>query len=161
MLRKLNSNTARRPHLSRIFAETAGKAIDRRTFLKRSGLAATGLGLASLPITSVKRAEAAATPSTVEVKTSVCTFCAVGCAVTAKVKDGIWFGQEPAFDSPINLGGHCAKGAAIRDETMGDRRLKYPLKLVDGKWTRVSARLACRSVGLGRRETPPAFLQSN
>ena len=41
------------------------------------------------------------------------------------------------FDSPINLGSHCAKGAAVREHGMSDRTAsKYPMKLVNGKWTR-------------------------
>ena len=42
------------------------------------------------------------------------------------------------FDSPINLGAHCAKGASIREHGHGEHRLKYPMKLVDGKWKRMS-----------------------
>jgi formate dehydrogenase major subunit len=33
---------------------------------------------------------------------------------------------------------HCAKGASLREHGHGDRKLKYPMKLVDGKWQRVS-----------------------
>jgi formate dehydrogenase major subunit len=50
----------------------------------------------------------------------------------------VWIGQEPAWDSPINRGTHCAKGAAIRELVHGDRRLKYPMKLADGQWQRIS-----------------------
>ncbi|MDB5863998.1 MAG: formate dehydrogenase subunit alpha, partial [Betaproteobacteria bacterium] len=48
--------------------------------------------------------------------------------------------QEPVFDSPINLGSHCAKGAAIREHGMShdSHRLKYPMKLVAGKWQRIT-----------------------
>jgi predicted molibdopterin-dependent oxidoreductase YjgC len=41
------------------------------------------------------------------------------------------------FDSPINLGAHCAKGAALREHGHGEYRLKYPMKLVDGKYVRI------------------------
>jgi formate dehydrogenase major subunit len=46
--------------------------------------------------------------------------------------------QEPVFDSQINLGAHCAKGAAVRENGHGEYRLKYPMKLVDGKYKRIS-----------------------
>jgi formate dehydrogenase major subunit len=46
--------------------------------------------------------------------------------------------QDPVFDSPINLGAHCAKGAALREHGHGDFRLRYPMKLVDGKYERIS-----------------------
>ena len=39
---------------------------------------------------------------------------------------------------PINLGAHCAKGAALREHGHGEFRLKYPMKLVDGKYQRIS-----------------------
>src|SRR3546814_13256100 len=52
--------------------------------------------------------------------------------------DLVWTGQEPTWDSPINRGSHCVKGASVRELVHSDRRLKYPLKLVDGQWQRVS-----------------------
>jgi len=54
------------------------------------------------------------------------------------VENGVWVRQEPVFDSPINLGAHCAKGAAVRENGHGEYRLKYPMKLVDGKYKRIS-----------------------
>ena len=33
--------------------------------------------------------------------------------INAEVVNGVWTGQEPAFDHPFNLGAHCAKGAAV------------------------------------------------
>ena len=54
------------------------------------------------------------------------------------VENGVWVRQEPVFDSPINLGAHCAKGAAVREHGHGEYRLKYPMKLVDGKYQRIS-----------------------
>jgi formate dehydrogenase major subunit len=54
------------------------------------------------------------------------------------VENGVWVRQEPVFDSPINLGAHCAKGAAIREHGHGEFRLRWPMKLVDGKYQRIS-----------------------
>ena len=51
----------------------------------------------------------------------VCTFCSVGCTMAAEVRNGVWIGQEPAWNSPINRGSHCAKGAAAREVVHGDR----------------------------------------
>ena len=78
---------------------------------------------------------------------TVCTHCSVGCSVIAEVQNGVWVGQEPAFDSPFNLGGHCAKGAAIRELGHGDRRTKYPMKLVGGKWQRMPWDQAIEEIG--------------
>ena len=115
-----------------MLAESNGGTMDRRAFLRQSGLSAGGLAaVASLPLGRVKRAEAATAPVAGDVQRikNTCTHCSVGCTVTAEVVNGVWVGQEPTFESPINLGGHCAKGAAIREVTHGDRRLKYPMKL--------------------------------
>ena len=116
--------------------------MDRRSFLRRSGLG-VGAGLAAGQLTLVRKARAADAPKTagqagkVEVKRTVCGHCSVGCAVDAVVENGVWVRQEPVFDSPINLGAHCAKGAALREHGHGEYRLKYPMKLVGGKYVRI------------------------
>jgi formate dehydrogenase major subunit len=134
--------------LSKAVAGIAGSAIDRRTFLKRSGLAAGGVAAASVPFGMVKQAEAASA-ATGEVKLikSVCTHCSVGCTVMAEVQNGVWTGQEPGWDSPFSLGAHCAKGASVREHAHGERRLKHPTKLVDGKWTKISWEQAIDEIG--------------
>ncbi|MGB3068331.1 MAG: formate dehydrogenase subunit alpha [Ottowia sp.] len=117
--------------------------IDRRAFLRRSGLG-VGAGIAASQLSLVKKAEAADPAAAgngtgkVEVKRTVCGHCSVGCAVDAVVENGVWVRQEPVFDSPINLGAHCAKGAALREHGHGEFRLKYPMKLVNGKYERIS-----------------------
>ena len=116
--------------------------MDRRVFLRRSGLG-VGAGLAAGQLTLVKKAQAADAPAAgaaagkVEIKRTVCGHCSVGCAVDAVVENGVWVRQEPVFDSPINLGAHCAKGAALRENGTGTHRLKYPMKLVAGKYQRI------------------------
>ena len=52
---------------------------------------------------------AASGSAAAQIKKSVCTHCSVGCTVMAEVQNGVWTGQEPGWDSPINLGAHCAK----------------------------------------------------
>ena len=135
-------------------ASTAsGLAVGRREFLRRTGLmtggAALAAGLAPGMVRKVRAAEPAAGAAGDAVRTArtVCTHCSVGCGIYAEVKNGVWTGQEPAFDHPFNLGGHCAKGAAVREHGHGERRLKYPMKLVGGKWKRVSWDEAIEEVG--------------
>jgi formate dehydrogenase major subunit len=115
--------------------------MDRRAFLRRSGLG-VGAGLAVSQLTLVRKAQAKDAPAggerKIEVKRTVCGHCSVGCAVDAVVENGVWVRQEPVFDSPINLGAHCAKGAALREHGRGEYRLKTPMKLVDGKYQRIS-----------------------
>ena len=85
--------------------------------------------------------------ATVTIRKSICTHCAVGCTVTAEVSNGVWIGQEPSWESPINRGSHCAKGASVRELVMGERRLKYPMKMVNGQWTRIKWDQAINEIG--------------
>ena len=132
---------------------SVGEAIDRRTFLKRSGVA-LGAGAAASMFAPqlMKKAQAAAGFSPMagvktEIRRSVCTHCSVGCGVVAEVQNGVWTGQEPDFDSPFNLGAHCSKGATVREHGMGEKRLRYPMKLVSGKWKRLSWDTAMDEIG--------------
>ena len=125
--------------------------MDRRTFLKRSGLVAGAGAFASqLPYGVIGKADAnGAADKKVEVKRTVCTHCSVGCSVDAVVENGVWIRQEPVFDSPINLGAHCAKGACVREHGVVEHshRLKSPMKLVNGKWQKMSWDDAIKEVG--------------
>jgi formate dehydrogenase major subunit len=129
----------------------ADSGLDRRSFLRRSGLVAGGLAtIGALPLTSVRKAKAGPPVppgGAMEIKKNICTHCSVGCTVTAEVSNGVWIGQEPSWESPLNRGSHCAKGASVRELVHSDRRLKYPLKLVNGQWTRVKWDQAIGEIG--------------
>ncbi len=150
MLIKRTERQARRGSLAAALGNS-GSGLDRRTFLRRSGIAAGGLAaLGALPLAGVRKAQAGPPPAAgaaVTIRKSICTHCAVGCTVVAEVSNGVWIGQEPGWDSPINRGSHCAKGAAVRELVHSERRLKYPLKLVNGQWTRVSWDVAINEIG--------------
>jgi formate dehydrogenase major subunit len=151
VLIKRTEREARRGALAAVLASQSGGTLDRRSFLRRSGLVAGGLTtLGALPLGSMRKAEAGPPPkpgTPVETRKNICTHCSVGCTVTAEVQNGVWIGQEPSWDSPINRGSHCAKGAAVRELVHGERRLKYPLKLVNGQWTRISWDTAIDEIG--------------
>src|SRR5690242_12892606 len=142
---------AARSRLSRRVSGMPANTLDRRAFLKRSGVAVgAGAFAAQLPFNMIGKAEAADDKGDkVEVKRTVCTHCSVGCAIDAVVKNGVWVGQEPVFDSPLNLGAHCAKGASVREHGMTEHshRLKYPMKLVNGKYQRISWDTAINEIG--------------
>ncbi|HXK57626.1 MAG TPA: molybdopterin-dependent oxidoreductase, partial [Gammaproteobacteria bacterium] len=127
----------------------AGNALTRREFLRSSGLMAGGTALAlGLQPAMMRRARAASSETgTARQVRTICTHCSVGCGIIAEVNNGVWTGQEPAFDHPFSRGAHCAKGASVREHGHGERRLKYPTKLVDGKWTRISWDEAINEVG--------------
>ena len=102
-----------------------GATIDRRSLLQTGaavGSIAAFSALAPSRVVAVPAEPLAASP--IELKKTVCPFCSVGCSIWAEVQNGVWIGQEPVFESPINMGTHCAKGAATRELAKGDRRLK-------------------------------------
>ena len=149
LIRKTSSrqtvNSTHDAHLIGNLARSLQKAIptmDRRTFLRRSGLG-VGMGLAASQLSLIQKAKAMGSKpgddkEKLQVKRTVCTHCSVGCATDAVVENGVWVRQEPVFDSPINMGAHCAKGAALREHGHGEYRLKYPMKLVNGKYERIT-----------------------
>ena len=149
LVRKADRNRRQRSLAETLTTPHGG--MDRRTFLRRSGLVGGALGaLGTLSLGSLRRAAAGPPPKPgmpVETRKSICTHCSVGCTVTAEVQNGVWIGQEPSWDSPINRGSHCSKGASVRELVRGERRLKYPVKLVDGKWNRVSWDQAIDEIG--------------
>jgi len=148
MLRKKTSGVANGPLSSSFIGKAAETVVDRRAFLRGSGLAIGGLATAAALVGSnVTPAQAVGSAAAVEIKKSVCTHCSVGCTVVAEVQNGVWTGQEPGWDSPINLGAHCAKGASVRETASGERRLKYPMKLTGGKWVRMSWDDAINEIG--------------
>ena len=149
MLIKRTERQTRRSNLAATVGNHADGGLDRRSFLRRSGLVATGLAtIGALPLATVRKAEAAGpNMAGATIRKSICTHCSVGCTVIAEVSNGVWVGQEPAWDSPINRGSHCAKGAAVRELVGGERRLKYPMKLTNGQWQRVSWDVAINEIG--------------
>src|SRR2546427_11705893 len=97
------------------------KTMDRRTFLKRSGITlGAGAFAAQLPFSMIGKAQAEAIPGQgkVETKRTVCTRCSAGSAVETGVQNGVWVGQEPVVASPINLGSHPSNRATLRRHAM-------------------------------------------
>ncbi len=131
-------------------ADGSANAIDRREFLRRSGITLGSVAAAGMvPAAMMRKADAAAIAGGGKTKIvrTICTHCSVGCGINAEIQNGVWTGQEPAFDHPFNLGAHCAKGASVREHGHGERRLKYPTKLVGGKWQKVSWDDAINEIG--------------
>ncbi|MFI0395215.1 formate dehydrogenase subunit alpha [Paracoccus jiaweipingae] len=140
MLKKKTNGAPRAANRPALLAAVSDRQVDRRAFLRGSGLAVGGLaGFAGMGgMVTQARADAAASVGQIKTVKSVCTHCSVGCTVLAEVQDGVWIGQEPAYDSPFNMGSHCAKGASVREHAHGERRLKYPMKKEGGVWKRKS-----------------------
>jgi formate dehydrogenase major subunit len=150
MLIKRKNGDAGRAKLQALTSGLASGVLDRRAFLRRSGLVAAGaVAVGSVQLGAVRKAEAGPTnfSAPVQLRKNICTHCSVGCTVVAEVQNGVWVGQEPGWDSPINRGTHCAKGAAVRELVHGDRRIKYPMKLVNGEWKRITWDQAVNEIG--------------
>ena len=152
LTRKSEGRAERANPLSRAMTALGAKTVDRRAFLKGTGLTAGAAAFASqLPLNMIGEANAAsaAKGGKMEKHRTVCTHCSVGCAVDAYVQDGVWVRQEPVFDSPLNMGAHCAKGASVREHGMTEHshRLKSPMKLVDGRYRKISWEQAISEIG--------------
>jgi formate dehydrogenase major subunit len=150
MLRKRASSASRANQYRAARSWCAGEpALSRRSFIHASGLMGIG-GLAGIGLgvhrVTAQRSSAGAPAELKRIKT-VCPFCSVGCSIWAEVENGVWVSQEPVFESPINMGTHCAKGAATRELAHGERRLKYPTKLAGGRWRRISWDTAIEEIG--------------
>ncbi|WP_439596873.1 formate dehydrogenase subunit alpha [Falsiroseomonas sp.] len=151
MLIKRSEGKAARQRLAAAYQGLSSGGLDRRSFLRQAGFA--GAGLAALGSLGPSRAQAAGAAMGVQDHSrpvqrikNICTHCSVGCTVTAEVQNGVWTGQEPTWASPINRGTHCAKGASVRELVHGDRRLKYPMKLVNGQWQRLTWDVALNEI---------------
>ncbi len=147
MLRKKTNGVAKGSRAGSLLSSLAAKTLDRRQFLTTSGVAVGGLAALSLTSGRVEAAAPATGGGEVVVKKSVCTHCSVGCTVEAEVQNGVWTDQEPGWDSPFNMGAHCAKGASVREHAHGERRLKSPMKMVNGQWQKISWDTAINEIG--------------
>lgn len=120
---------------------TLNPKVARRSFLKLSAATAALTGVAmTTKLTSKANAATGKTEAYAGSKKvrTICTYCAVGCGVEAEVHNGVWVRQEIAADHPVSLGAHCCKGAGAIDMVTSEKRLKKPMKRVDGKWTTIS-----------------------
>jgi len=97
LTRKSEGRAERANPLSRAMTALGAKTVDRRAFLKGTGLTAGAAAFASqLPLNMIGEANAAsaAKGGKMEKHRTVCTHCSVGCAVDAYVQDGVWVRQE-------------------------------------------------------------------
>jgi len=108
--------------------------ISRRSFLKLSagalsgGIVAemAGLGIDLAPVRSRARSQQVKQGKEVP---SVCPYCAVGCGQIVTVADGKLIDIQGNYDSPVNEGTLCPKGAAT-----------YQLAVNSNRWTKAKYR---------------------
>lgn len=109
----------------------------RREFLKNVGMASV-LSLLSLPVSGVRagsppKAEKAEEVIHAKKIPTICTFCAVGCGITATVANGEVIDVEGDPYNPNNSGTLCPKGRASLQLIVNPTRLEYPLKRTNPK----------------------------
>jgi len=119
---------------------TLNPKVARRSFLKLSAATAALTGVAMTTRMTVKANAVTAMEAyagSEKIKT-ICTYCAVGCGIEAEVQNGVWVRQEIAVDHPVSRGAHCCKGAGAIDMVTSEKRMKKPMKRVNGKWAVIS-----------------------
>jgi len=99
--------------------------LNRRDFFKLSGAGAGGLFLYGL----LKQDRVLAFPKQLPLKkkigekTTVCSYCGVGCSAIMAIEDGKIINIEGDPDNPINQGSLCSKGASLRQVANNGWRL--------------------------------------
>lgn len=128
---------------------TLNPKVARRSFLKLSAATAalTGVAMTTKLTTKAQAADKNEPYMGSEKVRTICTYCAVGCGIEAEVHNGVWVRQEIAADHPVSYGGHCCKGAGAIDMVTSPKRLKNPMKKVNGKWTNLTWDQAIGEIG--------------
>ncbi len=96
--------------------------ISRRNFLKGSGLAAGTMALTGKPVQASVDSPELRTKG-LQVSTTVCPYCAVGCGMLVHTKNGKIVNIEGDPEHPINRGALCSKGSALFQVANNERRL--------------------------------------
>ena len=119
---------------------TLNPKVARRSFLKLSAATAALTGVAMTTKMTTKAQAAGKKEPYAGSKTvrTICTYCAVGCGIVAEVQNGVWVRQDVAVDHPVSRGAHCCKGAGAIDMVTSPKRMKKPMKRVNGKWQAIS-----------------------
>ena len=113
--------------------------IERRGVLKLGGAAAlAGLVGGRTLVEPGQAEEDPGDEGETELVKTICSHCAVGCGLKMEVTDDTVVGQEAWKDHPINQGGLCSKGASQAQTVNSPRRLKDPVKKVNGEWVTLS-----------------------
>jgi len=141
VLIKRTERMARRPQRA-AFDIPEKHAIERRTFLRRSGLAAGGFAaLGSLPLGGVRQAKAGPPPAAgaqVERRKTICTHCADGCKTTLGVRNNEIIRGNNRDQSGINGEFLCIKGRYAFDFVHHVERLQSPMLRKNGELQPVS-----------------------
>ncbi len=128
--------------------------MDRRLFLKATGVGMLGTALGDLSLGSftLEKALAAAKKAGATAIPTFCSMCGptAGCGIYAFVKNGRFTKIAGMEESPINRGAVCPKGHSAPQWVYSPDRLKYPLKRVgekgEGKFKKITWEEAVKTV---------------
>jgi formate dehydrogenase major subunit len=129
--------------------------MNRRQFLRKSGLVGGGAALGGVVALGVEPApvRAATVPlhwkiANTKTVPTICPYCAVGCGQLAHVRDGKLVNLEGNPDSPISRGNLCPKGAAAFQLTVNPERRTKALHRAKGAtaWTEVDLEQAMDAI---------------
>ncbi len=108
--------------------------MERRTFLKLSGMTAAGALLAGCQSKNEKLIpylvppDEGITPGLATYYASSCTACPAGCGILVRISEGRAKKIEGNPNHPVNRGKLCARGQAILQELYHPDRIRQPLK---------------------------------
>ena len=87
--------------------------MERRDFLKLSGLLAGGLLLPAERVVATGATTAIPLHKPIGETSTICCFCGVGCGAIMATQDGQIVNVEGDPDHPVNQGSLCSKGSAM------------------------------------------------
>lgn len=97
-----------------------------------------------------------------EWKKSSCVLCPLNCGLELEIEDNKIIKARGDKDNPRSKGYSCRKGLSVAHYQHNADRLKYPLKLVDGKHVRISweqalAEIAAKALAIREQYGPRTF----
>lgn len=119
--------------------------LNRRDFMKISGVTAAGIAVSGLglDLKPVKAHASLLKTQYAKETTTICCYCGVGCGAivhTSQRGDGRVINIEGDPDHVINRGSLCSKGASLKQLVENDRRITEPMYRApySDKWQTVS-----------------------
>jgi anaerobic selenocysteine-containing dehydrogenase len=126
------------------------KIIDRREFLKLTGLSLAGMTFIELPFNKLLRigpAEPGWKPFIEKTVTTVCQLCSGACGIKVRTIDGYPVSISGNPYHPVSKGHLCPKGLSALQSYYHPARIDNPKILHDGKSTSVSWDKAIQEIG--------------
>ncbi len=129
--------------------------VSRRQFLKGSGIAAAGLAISGKPAQAAGYNSTELRTKGLNVTTSVCPYCSVGCGMIVHTKDGKVVNIEGDPEHPINQGALCSKGSSMFQVANNERRLQKVMYRAPGsaRWEEKSWDWALSRIATLMKET--------